>query len=82
MKKFWKPEYLVSLAGCGLIIYLLFVGPFIGVADNGDFLRMMNTIGLNYYDTAASYTDQFLILAILVLRMRICLGASILLHRF
>ncbi|WP_449603441.1 glycan biosynthesis hexose transferase WsfD [Paenibacillus sp. Marseille-Q9583] len=59
MKKFWKPEYLVSLAGCGLIIYLLFVGPFIGVADNGDFLRMMNTIGLNYYDTAASYTDQF-----------------------
>ncbi|WP_440960743.1 hypothetical protein ACN6KS_25150 [Paenibacillus nitricinens] len=59
MKKFWKPEYLVSLAGCGVIIYLLFVGPFIGVADNGDFLRMMNTIGLNYYDTAASYTDQF-----------------------
>ncbi|MNO64064.1 hypothetical protein D3C76_547860 [compost metagenome] len=59
MKKFWKPEYLVSLAGCGLIIYLLFVGPFIGVADNGDFLRMMNTIGLNYYDTGASYEDQF-----------------------
>ncbi|AWV35605.1 hypothetical protein [Paenibacillus odorifer] len=59
MKKFWKPEYLVGLAGCGIIIYLLFVGPFIGVADNGDFLRMMNTIGLNYYDTAASYADQF-----------------------
>jgi hypothetical protein len=59
MKKFWKPEYLVGLAGCGLIIYLLFVGPFIGVADNGDFLRMMNTIGLNYYDTGASYEDQF-----------------------
>ncbi|MEK3770160.1 hypothetical protein MKY14_16535 [Paenibacillus sp. FSL R5-0887] len=59
MKKFWKPEYLVGLAGCGIIIYLLFVGPFIGVADNGDFLRMMNTIGLNYYDTGASYADQF-----------------------
>jgi hypothetical protein len=59
MKKFWKPEYLVGLAGCGLIIYLLFVRPFIGVADNGDFLRMMNTIGLNYYDTGASYEDQF-----------------------
>ncbi|MDH6372257.1 hypothetical protein M2444_004070 [Paenibacillus sp. PastF-3] len=59
MKKFWKPEFLVSLAGCGLIIYLLFVRPFIGVADNGDFLRMMNTIGLNYYDTGASYEDQF-----------------------
>ncbi|OMD60613.1 hypothetical protein BSK48_29270 [Paenibacillus odorifer] len=59
MKKFWKPEYLVGLAGCGIIIYLLFAGPFIGVADNGDFLRMMNTIGLNYYDTGASYADQF-----------------------
>lgn len=59
MKKFWKPEYLVGLAYCGIIIYLLFVGPFIGVADNGDFLRMMNTIGLNYYDTGASYADQF-----------------------
>lgn len=59
MKRLFKPEVLVGLAGCGLIIYLLFVGPFIGVADNGDFLRMMNTIGLNYYDTAASYADQF-----------------------
>lgn len=59
MKKLLKPEYLAGIAGCGIIIYLLFVSPFIGVADNGDFLRMMNTIGLNYYDAAESYEDRF-----------------------
>lgn len=59
MKRLLKPEFLISLAGCGIIIYLLFVAPFIGVADNGDFLRMMNTIGLNYYHATESYTDQF-----------------------
>ncbi|WNS43388.1 hypothetical protein [Paenibacillus sp. MMS20-IR301] len=59
MKKILKSEHLVAVAGCGLIIYLLFVRPFTGVADNGDFLRMMNTIGLNYYDAAESYADRF-----------------------
>lgn len=59
MKRLLKPELFVALAGCGLIIYLLFVKPFIGVADNGDFLRMMNTIGLNYYDAAEPYADRF-----------------------
>ena len=59
MKKLLKPEYLAALAGCGLIIYLLFLQPFTGVADNGDFLRMMNTVGLNYYDAAESYADRF-----------------------
>lgn len=37
MKRLWKPEYLISLAGAVLILYLLFVRPFTGVADNGDF---------------------------------------------
>ncbi|MEK4326493.1 hypothetical protein MKZ24_10895 [Paenibacillus sp. FSL R7-0297] len=59
MKRLLKPEYLITLAGSILIIYLLFIRPFIGVADNGDFLRMMNTIGLNYYDAAESYADRF-----------------------
>lgn len=59
MKQWLKAEYLIALAGSVLIIYLLFTGPFRGVADNGDFLRMMNTIGLNYYDAAESYADRF-----------------------
>lgn len=59
MKRLIKPQNLTVLAGCGLIIYLLFIRPFIGVADNGDFLRMMNTIGLNYYDAAETYADRF-----------------------
>lgn len=59
MKRLLKVENLVVLGGCGLIIYLLFLQPFVGVADNGDFLRMMNTVGLNYYDAAESYADRF-----------------------
>ncbi|WP_238652240.1 hypothetical protein [Paenibacillus piscarius] len=59
MRQRFKAEYLIALAGSVLIIYLLFTGPFRGVADNGDFLRMMNTIGLNYLDAAESYADRF-----------------------
>ncbi|MEK4004667.1 glycan biosynthesis hexose transferase WsfD [Paenibacillus sp. FSL H3-0333] len=59
MKRLWKPEYLISLAGAVLILYLLFVRPFTGVADNGDFLRMMNTVGLNYFDAGEDYADRF-----------------------
>lgn len=59
MKRLLKPQVLVTLAGGGLILYLLFLQPFVGVADNGDFLRMMNTVGLNYYDAAESYADRF-----------------------
>ncbi|MHA6534626.1 glycan biosynthesis hexose transferase WsfD [Paenibacillus sp. BAC0078] len=59
MKRLFKAENLAVLGGCGLIIYLLFLQPFVGVADNGDFLRMMNTVGLNYYDAAESYADRF-----------------------
>ncbi|OKP83359.1 hypothetical protein A3844_22225 [Paenibacillus helianthi] len=59
MKRLFKAEHLIVLAGCGLIIYLLFVQPFVGVADNGDFKRMMNTIGLDYYHAAESYADRF-----------------------
>ncbi|WP_438494561.1 glycan biosynthesis hexose transferase WsfD [Paenibacillus sp. IHBB 3054] len=59
MKRLLKAEVLAALAGCGLIIYLLFLKPFVGVADNGDFLRMMNTIGLNYYEAVEGYADRF-----------------------
>lgn len=59
MKRLLKAEVLAGLAGAGLIIYLLFLKPFVGVADNGDFLRMMNTVGLNYFDAAESNADRF-----------------------
>lgn len=59
MKRLLKAEVLAALAGGGLIIYLLFLKPFVGVADNGDFLRMMNTIGLNYYEAVEGYADRF-----------------------
>lgn len=59
MKKLLKPETIIVLGGLGIAVYLLFLQPFIGVADNGDFLRMMNTIGLNYYDATEPYADRF-----------------------
>ncbi|MFP4978936.1 hypothetical protein ACE6ED_26265 [Paenibacillus sp. CN-4] len=59
MKKLLKPENIALLAGVIIAALLLLFGPFVGVADNGDFLRMMNTIGLNYYDAAESYEDRF-----------------------
>lgn len=59
MRGLKRPEWLVVMLGLGIILYLLFFGVFIGVADNGDFLRMMSTIGLNYYQADESYTDRF-----------------------
>jgi len=41
------------------MIILLLAGGFIGVADNGDFLRIMGSIGLNYYDMNETYEDRF-----------------------
>lgn len=52
-------ETLTVLAGFCILAYILFKRPFVGVADNGDFLRIMNSIGLNYYNGAESYTDRF-----------------------
>lgn len=54
-----KAEWLFVAAAGVVAIVLLFTGPFIGVADNGDFLRIMGTAGLNYYDAGESYEDRF-----------------------
>ncbi|WP_379130592.1 hypothetical protein [Paenibacillus sp. sgz500958] len=59
MRKFFKPENAVVLAGLVIAVGLMFFTPFTGVADNGDFLRMMNTIGLNYYEAGEPYADRF-----------------------
>jgi len=59
MKKFLSVEWLALLAGICIIGYILFARPFIGVADNGDFLRVMGTAGLNYGVPDESYGDRF-----------------------
>lgn len=59
MGKWLKAEWLFVAAAGVVAIVLLFAGPFIGVADNGDFLRIMGTAGLNYYDAGESYEDRF-----------------------
>ncbi|GAA0376203.1 hypothetical protein [Paenibacillus motobuensis] len=59
MKKFLSVEWLAVLAGICIIGYILFAKPFIGVADNGDFLRVMGTAGLNYGVPDESYGDRF-----------------------
>lgn len=58
MKKWLTVENGYLLAAVCIVIPLLFAGTFIGVADNGDFLRIMNSIGLNYY-AEESYEDRF-----------------------
>lgn len=59
MRRFFTAEWFAVLAGLCIIIYLFFAKPFIGVADNGDFLRVMETIGLNYGVPGESYEDRF-----------------------
>lgn len=59
MGKWLKAEWLFVAAAGIVAIVLLFAGPFVGVADNGDFLRIMGTAGLNYYDAGETYEDRF-----------------------
>jgi hypothetical protein len=62
MKKYLKwmnAENLSVLAGLLLISVILGKPAFIGVADNGDFLRIMNTVGLNYYNPLEAHEDRF-----------------------
>lgn len=59
MKRFLKLEWLAAATGLGLLVYLLFISPFAGVADNGDFLRVMLTGGLDYGVPDEAYEDRF-----------------------
>ncbi|GGH19872.1 glycan biosynthesis hexose transferase WsfD [Paenibacillus segetis] len=59
MRRFLTVEWFAVLAGICLVTILLFTHPFIGVADNGDFLRVMGTSGLNYGVPGESYEDRF-----------------------
>jgi len=59
MKKLMKVEFGYLIIAAGIAIWLLFTKVFVGVADNGDFLRIMGTAGLNYYDALESYENRF-----------------------
>ncbi|GAA4838245.1 membrane protein [Paenibacillus vulneris] len=59
MKRWVTCEWCAVLAGLCILLYLLYTGPFIGVADNGDFLRVMGTIGLDYGVPGESDDERF-----------------------
>ena len=59
MRKLWRIEVIFCAAAACIAIWLLLAGSFVGVADNGDFLRIMGSAGLNYYDALESYEDRF-----------------------
>lgn len=47
------------IAAAAAIIYVLFVKPVAGIADNGDFLRIMASTGLDYLHPNLSYDDKY-----------------------
>ncbi len=59
MRRWINLEMLYIIIAAGIAGWLLFAGVFIGVADNGDFLRIMGSAGLNYYHAMESYEDRF-----------------------
>ncbi|MBD2866784.1 glycan biosynthesis hexose transferase WsfD [Paenibacillus oceani] len=46
-------------AAVAVFIYVLFVKPIVGIADNGDFLRIMTSVGLDYLDPNLLYEDKY-----------------------
>ncbi len=52
-------EWWTLLAVCGIVIYVTVIRPIVGIADNGDFLRIMSTVGLDYVNPSLSYEDKY-----------------------
>lgn len=52
-------EWLAVIAAASILFVLLMLKPVVGMADNGDFLRIMGTVGLDYSDPAMSYEDKY-----------------------
>jgi hypothetical protein len=59
MRRLGLLGWLAILVAAVILSYSLMVKPVIGMADNGDFRRIMGTVGLNYLDPAASFRDQY-----------------------
>jgi hypothetical protein len=58
-KKLFQVEVLAVVAVSLIFIYILMIKPIVGVADNGDFLRIMGSTGLIEIDAAEAYKDKY-----------------------
>jgi hypothetical protein len=52
-------ELWTLVAVCAVAAYVLMIRPIAGIADNGDFLRIMRSVGLDYLDPSMSYEDKY-----------------------
>lgn len=52
-------ERIAVLIGACVLFATLMVPPVIGVADNGDFSRLMSAAGIDYIDSQESYRDRY-----------------------
>lgn len=59
MGRFSKWDGLAWFAAAGILAFLLFMKPILGVADNGDFLRIMGSAGLQYSNPAEPLEDKY-----------------------
>ncbi|WNQ10490.1 hypothetical protein MJA45_23175 [Paenibacillus aurantius] len=57
--KLLQPASAAVLAAALVLGYLLLAKPLIGMADNGDFLRIMGAFGLDYLDPHLEYKDKY-----------------------
>ena len=55
--RIFKPEIIVVLVVAVFLTGVLMISPIVGVADNGDFARIMNTTGLRY--KAFDYNEKY-----------------------
>jgi len=51
--------WLAAGAAAGLAVWLLMTPPFLGVADNGDFSRLMRIAGFRYLSPDETYADRY-----------------------
>jgi hypothetical protein len=58
MSKLGKIGWLALLAAAVILIYLLLVKPVVGLADNGDFSRIMYTVGITDLNQTEAYDDK------------------------
>lgn len=59
MVRLGKLGWTAVIIAAGILVYMLLVKPVIGMADSGDFQRIMSTVGLDYLNPAISYEDRY-----------------------
>lgn len=57
LKKLWQPEIAAVLTAAVIMLRIVLPTPIVGVADNGDFARIMGPAGLDYLSPA--FDDRF-----------------------